>query len=109
MWDGNLVLNMFQSWGDNNHLSFKSFSVKLAMLCLVPFNRVLNDRVLDIFEMIFYRVHFNLLRRTKNDSTYMYFPHFPSHPKLCVVRGLKQYADVTINLGTVAPQMVMIL
>lgn len=101
MWDVNKVLNLFLSWQDNEYLTRKELSAKLAMLlCLISCRRVSDVRALDITGRVFslLGVSFTVCRRTKTHTRVIEYPAFQESPKLCVVRCLKAYEDMTSEL-----------
>ncbi|XP_056403482.1 uncharacterized protein LOC130296207 [Hyla sarda] len=100
-WDVSLVLRMFSYWEDNDVLSLKLLSYKLTMfLCLVSIKRVSDGRALDISGRQFtpQGVQSSITRRTKTNLRTVFYPFFPSHPLLCVVRCLKAYELKTEGL-----------
>ena len=94
---------MFASWGDNSDLSLKLLSIKLTvLLCLISVKRVSDVRALDISRRQFspQGVLFSIVRRTKTGITSVFYPSFPDHPLLCVVRCLRAYELRTSDLRT---------
>ncbi|XP_069068409.1 integrase/recombinase xerD homolog [Pleurodeles waltl] len=101
LWDINLVLRLLSSWQDNQFLSRKELSAKLAMLlCLISCTRVSDVRALDVSAGVFSPdgVTFTVARGTKFNTRSVSYPAFPFAPKLCVVRCLKAYEEMTADL-----------
>lgn len=101
LWNVNRVLNLFLSWQYNEFLSRKELSAKLAMLlCLISCRRVSDVRALDITGRVFSPsgVSFTIRRRTKCHTRVIEYPAFPDAPKLCVVRCLKSYEEMSSEL-----------
>lgn len=93
-WDVSIMLDLFSSWPDNEHLSLKVLSFKLtALLCLFSINRVSDVKALDITHRSFTPngVTFRIVKRTKTNLQLISYPAFPLHKKLCVVECLKTY------------------
>ena len=92
---------MLSSWEDNESLSLKMLSFKLTiLLCLISIKRVSDVRALDISRRQFspQGVKFTIVRRTKTGLHSVFYPFFPSHPRLCVVRCLQAYEASTVDL-----------
>ncbi|XP_056388255.1 uncharacterized protein LOC130283090 [Hyla sarda] len=100
-WDVSRLLDMFASWVDNDDLSLKLLSYKLTvLLCLVSIKRVSDVKALDISRRQFspQGVKFSVVRRTKTGIHSVFYPFFPAHPRLCVVRCLQAYESQTADL-----------
>ena len=100
-WDVSKVLDMFADWGDNADLSLRLLSIKLTvLLCLISVKRVSDVKALDVSRRQFspQGVEFSIVRRTKTGITSVFYPSFPDHPLLCVVRCLQAYESRTIRL-----------
>ncbi|KAM4705104.1 protein ITPRID1 [Rhinophrynus dorsalis] len=92
-WDVDKVLGFFRAWPRNEFLSLRQLSAKLTLLlCLVSFRRVADVRAFDVdgFSILPEGVSFSLSRRTKTDSSSVFYPFFREVPKLCVVEALLQ-------------------
>ena len=97
-WDVTKVLSMFSDWGDNADLSLRLLSFKLTiLLCLISIKRVSDVKALDISRRQFspLGVKFSIVRRTKTGLHSVFYPSFPAHPRLCVVRCLQTYESLT--------------
>ncbi|XP_056378979.1 integrase/recombinase xerD homolog [Hyla sarda] len=100
-WDVNLLLDLFQSWEDNDSLSLKLLSFKLTtLLCLISIKRISDVKALDISHRQFspQGVFFSVHRRTKTNIHQVFYPAFPLNDKLCVVRCLLTYEDKTKSI-----------
>ena len=100
-WDVSKVLDMFARWEDNSDLPLRLLSIKLTvLLCLVSIKRVSDVKALDISRRQFspQGVKFSVIRRTKTGIQSVFYPFFPAHPLLCVVRCLQVYELQTASL-----------
>lgn len=102
-WDVNIVLDYIAQLGENIELSLKQLSLKLLMLMsLVSANRVSELQALDL-RFHCYKpsgVLFKLASLTKRRQTgaapkECFFASFTEDDKLCVVKCLRQYEEVT--------------
>ncbi|XP_056392974.1 uncharacterized protein LOC130285518 [Hyla sarda] len=104
-WDVSRVLDFFTSWDTNEALSLKFLSFKLTtLLCLVSIKRVSDVRALDVSRRQFSPegVRFSVVRRTKTGLQSVFYPSFPTHPQLCVVRCLQAYEARTATLRSLS-------
>ena len=102
---------MFASWGDNTNLSLKLLSMKLTvLLCLLSVKRVSDVRALDISRRQFspQGVEFSIVRRTKTGISSVFYPSFPDHPFLCVVRCLQTYESQTSALRSAGSSQLLL-
>ena len=80
------------------YISKKQLSAKLTMLlCLISCKRVSDVRALALAGRVFSTegVLFHISKRTKTNIRSVHYPVFLNNHKLCVVRCLKEYEDVT--------------
>lgn len=94
LWDVSTIFALLQGWPDNDDLSLKQLSAKLALLlCLLSFRRVSDVRAFDYDGVSFspQGVTFAVSRRTKTHCTSVSYPYLSADPSLCVVRCLSSY------------------
>lgn len=111
LWDVALVLQFLRDWPTNTSLSLRQLSAKLTLLlCLVSFRRVSDVRAFDVdaFSVSPEGVTFRVSRRTKSNSTSVFYPFFASEPQLCVVSTLTRYVEVTSALRTSASGQLLV-
>lgn len=79
-------------------------------MCLVSIKRVSDVRAMDISSRQFSPtgVMFHINKRTKTNLNSVFYPYFPSHPKLCVGQCLKVYEQKTFDLRTSSHSQLLI-
>ena len=104
-WNVDGVLRYVRGLGDNEELTLKVLSKKLALLmALVEASRTSELHALDLRFRVFKPegVFFTLATLTKKrqpgtPAKRLFFGAFPDDGKLCVVKCLRQYEKITLN------------
>ena len=105
-WDVDIVLRHLRALGDNDHLSLRALSKKLALLmALTDASRTSELQALDLRFRRFRPegVYFTLAALTKKrkvgaPAKELFFGAFPQDHTLCVVQCLRQYEKVTKDI-----------
>lgn len=95
------MLRLFEVWPQNEHLSLRHLSFKLASLfCLISCKRVSDVRALDLGASSISPsgVSFVVSKRTMTSIRSVSYPAYPHNTNLCQVTCLKEYKRRTLYL-----------